>query len=297
MAADFSRLTVVSVTGVAGPLGGEAAAPSLIHCAAQLPGCRALMISPERPASLPAHIEHRKVKPFGYIVYSAFMLYALEYFIETDFVLVTQPDGWVLDGANWRDEFFDFDYIGAPSVTGLVIEPDGRQDLYNFYRWQAHLGRSGVTVRPVLNGGFSLRSRRFLSAPRRLGLSIEIPPPNLVYFGEADLAVFELDWPFGQNAEDVQLCVLMREALTADGLRFAPLALALDFSVEYIGEVIHEGRDFSTTFGVHCKYRRFLGGTPPVIDWTGDADDLAVVYRQAEFNEFLKTRYNYTITI
>jgi hypothetical protein len=297
MAADFSRLTVVSVTGVAGPAGGEAAAPSLIHSAAQLPGCRALMISPDRPAGLPDHIEHRQVKPFGYIAYSLFMLYALEHFIETDFALITQADGWVLNGANWRDAFFDFDYIGAPSVTGLVIEPDGSQAMMNFFRWEAHLARPGVTVQPVYNGGFSLRSRRLLSAPRRLGLSMAISPPNLIFFGEGDLAIFDLDWPFGQNAEDIQLCVLMRDALVADGLCFAPLTLALDFSVEYIGATIHAGRDFSTIFGAHCKLRSFLGGDPPVIDWTGDRDDLTAVHQQEEFNEFLKTRYQYDIKV
>lgn len=295
MTADFSRLTVVTVTGEEGPNGGDAAAPSLIHSAAQLPGSRALMISPERPATLPGHIEHHRIKPFGYVAYSLFMLYALDSFIETEFALVVQKDGWVLNATNWRDEFFDVDYIGAPSVTALTREASGAQMLYNHYTWQQQIGRDGVAIHPVYNGGFSLRSKRLLAAPRRLGLSMNIPPPLLGHADDRDQTRFEISWPWGQHAEDAQLCIYMREALAADGIRFSPLALALDFSFEYIGSIIHAGYDFAGAFGTHCKLRKFVGGTPPEIDCSGNEEDLAFVDRQSEVNAFLATHYGYKI--
>ncbi|HTP62161.1 MAG TPA: DUF5672 family protein [Burkholderiales bacterium] len=70
--------------------------------------------------------------------YSRFMAKALGGYIESDFALVVQYDGYVLNGRRWEAAFQNYDYVGAP--------------------W----GRaSGVG-----NGGFSLRSRRLLQALR-----------------------------------------------------------------------------------------------------------------------------------
>jgi hypothetical protein len=66
--------------------------------------------------------------------YSWWILKELWRYIETDYVLVTQHDGYVLNGESWSDEFYDYDYIGAP--------------------WIYEHGRN------VGNGGFSLRSKR-----------------------------------------------------------------------------------------------------------------------------------------
>jgi hypothetical protein len=71
--------------------------------------------------------------------YSRFMLRSLGRFIETDFALCVQWDGYVLDPSAWRAEFLDYDYIGAP--------------------WP-HFHDAYV----VGNGGFSMRSKRLLAA-------------------------------------------------------------------------------------------------------------------------------------
>lgn len=65
--------------------------------------------------------------------YSEFIIKKLNYFFQTEFVLVCQHDGYVLDGNCWNEEFLKYDYIGAP---WLYI--DGKN---------------------VGNGGFSLRSK------------------------------------------------------------------------------------------------------------------------------------------
>jgi hypothetical protein len=82
--------------------------------------------------------------------YSRFVLRVLPGYITTPFVLVTQWDGFVTDAAAWRDEFLDWDYIGAPW-------PD------------APPGQS------VGNGGFSLRSKRCLQAGLDPQLSVLHP--------------------------------------------------------------------------------------------------------------------------
>jgi len=73
--------------------------------------------------------------------YSHFVIKELGRCIDTDFVLLIQWDGYVLNGEAWSDEFLDYDYIGA--------------------KWPWH--RDGHTVG---NGGFSLRSKRLLDALR-----------------------------------------------------------------------------------------------------------------------------------
>ena len=65
--------------------------------------------------------------------YSEFVVKKLNYFFQTEYVLVCQHDGYVLDGNSWDDDFLKYDYIGAP---WLYI--DGKN---------------------VGNGGFSLRSK------------------------------------------------------------------------------------------------------------------------------------------
>jgi len=70
--------------------------------------------------------------------YSLFMLKELERHVTTDYALVMQWDGYVLDGRYWSADFQRYDYVGAP--------------------WPAPEGAS------VGNGGFSLRSRRLLRA-------------------------------------------------------------------------------------------------------------------------------------
>lgn len=71
--------------------------------------------------------------------YSRFVLRRLPAEVTSSHVLVAQWDGFVLDPAAWRDDFLDWDYVGAP--------------------WADRRGDASVG-----NGGFSLRSQRLLQA-------------------------------------------------------------------------------------------------------------------------------------
>ncbi len=69
--------------------------------------------------------------------YSRFMIKRLTEFVSTDFVLNIQWDGYVLNWKAWRDEFLQYDFVGAT--------------------WNYHDGMN------VGNGGFSLRSKKLLN--------------------------------------------------------------------------------------------------------------------------------------
>lgn len=68
--------------------------------------------------------------------YSHFFIKKLHEHVDTDFVLVIQYDGFILNPEAWTDEFLQYDYIGAPW----------------WYDDENNVG----------NGGFSLRSRKLL---------------------------------------------------------------------------------------------------------------------------------------
>jgi Protein of unknown function (DUF5672) len=66
--------------------------------------------------------------------YSQWVMKELYKHIDTEFILTTQWDGYVLNGDCWDDEFYKYDFIGAP--------------------WLYESGRN------IGNGGFCLKSKR-----------------------------------------------------------------------------------------------------------------------------------------
>ena len=79
--------------------------------------------------------------------YSEFMIRQLNVYVDTEFVLVIQYDGFVLNPSQWMSEFLEYDYIGAPTKWGIG------------------------------NGGFSLRSKKLLKILSE-DTSIEIVHPE-----------------------------------------------------------------------------------------------------------------------
>ena len=70
--------------------------------------------------------------------YSKFCVHDLKKYIDTDFCLTIQHDGFIINSETWTDEFLDYDYIGAP--------------------WPTSWGYSNR----IGNGGFCLKSKKYL---------------------------------------------------------------------------------------------------------------------------------------
>ncbi len=126
--------------------------------------------------------------------YSKFILYDLCKYIETRYCLLVQWDGYILNPELWSDEFFNYDYIGAPWPSNT------------------HFTKDGTEVR-VGNGGFSFRSRKLLNAFNNLGLE----------FTDGGKGFFH---------EDGQICNYYRKELEEYGIKFAPVEVAARFSTE-----------------------------------------------------------------
>lgn len=142
------------------------------------------------------------------IEYNRFFIEDLNNYISTDFVLTVQSDGFIINPSSWNDNFLNYDYIGAP--------------------WPWH-GACG-------NGGFSLRSKKFLETSSKLKYI-------------KDHHEYEC------CPEDNFLCldVYNRKFMLDNGIKFADIKTALDFSFEHpINQ--YPNSSINNSFGFHGKF-------------------------------------------
>ena len=255
---------VLTIVAVYGHNDGASAIPALTKSAAELPGARALLLSPAKPADLPRDIDWPEIAPMDYRQYSLFVMYELHRFIPTEFALIVQDDGWVLNGANFKNDYYSYDYVGAPCHAGIV-----GNTFYTGYAWQAF--PDAIVVQ---NGGFSLRSKKLLSAPTR---------HELPFYSGVQKAL--------QN-EDVQLSGTLRPRLEALGIRFAPLNEAKHFAIEYLGPTFHDDLKLENLLGLHGQTRKLTGDFR--IRYGLSESAMSDIYREPEVVHFL-TRAGYIV--
>lgn len=175
---------------------------AMAHCLGQVRFRSAFFFSDHRRQLPPGIVRVPIPRLSSREAFSEFMVLDLPVYREMlgDFVLTVQYDGFILDPSAWRQEFLDYDYIGAPWKDGVVG-----------------------------NGGFSLRSRRLLETLNHL---------------QAELSVV--------HPEDEIIGRRYRERLEAEGVRFSPLEVARQFSVE--------DAPYAGSFGFHGRTTQRLSG-------------------------------------
>lgn len=135
--------------------------------------------------------------------YSDFCL-KLNKYIDNDYVLIVQNDGFILNASLWNDIFLKYDYIGAPWRHTCQIE------------------------QKVGNGGFSLRSKKFLQFSSNFDTTNNEPEDNF-------------------------LCIRKYNEAIDFGIKYAKSKIANYFAFEYpniIEEIFHPERHF----GFHGKH-------------------------------------------
>lgn len=135
--------------------------------------------------------------------YSKFMINELHNQFSTSHALTIHADGYVINYKAWRDEWLQYDYIGAP--------------------WWYNDGYD------VGNGGFSLRSHKLCKL----------------------LADAQIEHT---HPEDHCICRIYRESLEAHGIKFAPLEVARQFSIEAYKQ---KDNKYSGQFGFHGPHVDF----------------------------------------
>lgn len=125
------------------------------------------------------------------------VVFELWKYVDTAFAMLIHADGYVINPEAWRDEFLDYDYIGAPWPLPT--------DDYSYRDHAGNVIRVGNSV--------SLRSADILKKPLDLQLS----------------------WNeyYGNTNEDGYLCCHQRHLLQEHGIKYAPLDVAKYFSREH----------------------------------------------------------------
>lgn len=123
------------------------------------------------------------------------IIYDLPNYIDTDFALLIHADGHIINPQLWREEWLTYDYVGAPWPLPV--------DDYSYRDESGQLVRVGNSV--------SLRSKKLMDL-------VKTRP---------------MEYHYGNNNEDGQICCWNRNWLESKGCKFAPLEVAVHFSKEH----------------------------------------------------------------
>jgi hypothetical protein len=146
--------------------------------------------------------------------YSLFMISRLHEFVDTEFVLIFQYDGFILNPNAWTDEFLKYDYIGSPWLV---------QD------WSLRFGftKEMIGTMMVGNGGFCIRSKKLIQFTSQLHEA-----GNLEKY----------------NPEDIAICLWNKDLIEKNGFKIAPVSLAKKFGFEGEND---ESDKWNGQFGFH----------------------------------------------
>lgn len=143
-------------------------------------------------------------------------------YIKDDFCLNVQHDSTIIDPYKWDDNFLKYDYIGAPWPMHIIQASD------------MVAGRIDKIPNVVGNGGFSLRTRKFVEESAKLG------------------------WE--HKNEDLNICVFNYQRMIDAGVTFAPPNLAAIFSVEHPTVYKSFDRNILFTYGSFGFHGEFNTG-------------------------------------
>jgi hypothetical protein len=148
--------------------------------------------------------------------FSRFCVEDLTKYVDTDYVLLVQYDGFVLSADRWDPDFLNYDYIGAPLETSTWTPMDPAVPIPKYI---------------VGNGGFCLRSKKFLD------LSAQFVKEGIIA---------------NTHPEDVVLSYVYKEAFEKEGMKYAPVEVAMRFSVHF------DDGEYVKPFGFHGFYQKNL---------------------------------------
>ena len=176
------------------------------------------LLSSSAPNKKYSDIEYVSISPMDFLGYSKLIIEDLHKHFKTSHCLIVQSDSFVVNSDLWKDEFLNFDYVGAPWSEQVKVNSN----------LTLHMKET-----PVGNGGFSLRSHKLAKITSKINYE-------------------SLKFPI--KSEDVVICHYLHKEMVNKGVKFAPAKLAAQFSIENEDHLY--GQDVSTVFGFHGKHFR-----------------------------------------
>jgi hypothetical protein len=176
------------------------------------------LISDIKPDNLPEFITWEYIDKINNIdEWNYSIIYKLGNYINTEFAILIHDDGYIINPSSWREEFLNYDYIGAPFPLP--------NDNFSFRDINNDLIRVGNSV--------SLRSKKLIDLPNKLNL----------------------EWKafHGFYNEDGFICVNYRHKYLENGCNFADINVAKYFSHE---RFVPENQGI-IPFAFHGKYSEY----------------------------------------
>lgn len=174
---DLPTVDLLAMDGV----DGRRAIHAVKHSIRGLKFRRVIFMAPSLPEELKEVVDEFHVFVSDYEGWNRFMVKDLVNYLPDGHVIFIHNDGYILNPKAWRPAFLNYDYIGAP--------------------WWYHTGIN------VGNGGFCLRSRKFVETSARFSFPVYAP-------------------------EDHILIRLNGAVMEQQGIKFAPEILASKFALE-----------------------------------------------------------------
>lgn len=185
---------------------------------------RRLLISTAKPEEYSG--DFHPVERLTWHGYNDYIL-GLGKLVNTDYCLIVQTDGYIVNPQLWDDAWLEYDYVGAPWPHQQSWIERQFPQMQKFYNANTRVG----------NGGFSLRSRKFLECSN----------------------LYDTCQGVG---EDQFLCCEKYQDMIKAGIKFAPPEIAIKFSVENpvieLGiedwmDVRHPNFNKTKSFGFHGR--------------------------------------------
>jgi len=190
------------------------------------------LLSSSLPEKKYSDIEYVSVRPMNRSDNNRFIMEDLHKYFETSHCLFVQADSFVVNADLWKEEFLEFDYIGAPWPNKIQINDYIGAPWPNKIQMNPNLILN-MKENCVGSGGFSLRSRKLLKTVAKINYdSLKFPIKN----------------------EDVIVCHYLYKEMIDKGIRFAPPKLAAQFSMEDANHLY--GQDVNSVFGFHSRHMR-----------------------------------------
>lgn len=217
---DLSNVTLVAMTSIR----LESHVKALQYSKKGIKFYDVKLLSDTKPENLPSDLSFEYTEKSPDIDSWCYnVIYNLPKYIHSEYMILIQDNGFIVNPSSWKEEFLNYDYIGAP--WPLPIDDFSYRDI------------NGNIVR--IGNSVSLRSKKLLDLPLKLGLKWE---------------------PFhGFYHEDGFICAQYRHIYEEQGCNFPSIDIAKYFSRETeLDENINlEPFAFHNYAGANSKYPKF----------------------------------------
>lgn len=214
---DLSKITLVTIDGTGKDT--EKLLNVIDICTRKINFGEVILITADDTIQSTDKIKIHKISKMSYPEYNTFCITDLNYYVNTEFCLIVQTDGFICKPTNWIDEFYEYDYIGCPWIDA---EP-------GYFPWVTE------PKYQVGCGGFCLRSKKLLQAGANLTRD------------------FVSRMTSAGMGEDVIICVALRNYFEYMKCKFPTGEFAKKFALGSATEL--KPNELETTFGFHSgKY-------------------------------------------